>query len=138
MRMARFEPWSTLDLMHRDFNRLATNAVDKQWLPAVDIIEESGRFVLRADVPGVAPEDIDVSLDGGILTISGVRSAEARDEGASIMRSERSAGRFSRRFTLPETTDAETVAARCNNGILEVSIPKQPEVQPRRIRVEAA
>ena len=138
MKIARFEPWSYVDLLHRDLERLAPQSASTHWVPAVDIIEENGRFVLRADVPGVNAEEIDVSLDGGVLTISGVRHAEDRSDDANIKRNERSSGRFFRRFTLPETTDGDGVSAKCSNGILEVSIPKQAEIQPRRIAVEAA
>lgn len=146
MNMTRFEPWSIVDLLHRDLDRIAsrrvaTDADDStvaNWVPAVDIVEEKDRFVLRADVPGVDATDIDVSMDAGVLTVSGVRHAESRTEHDGIKRFERSTGRFLRRFTLPETADAEGITASSKNGILEVSIPKQPEVQARRITVEAA
>ena len=138
MKIARFEPWPYVDLLQRDLNRTATRSAPSEWAPAVDIIEDKGRFLLRADVPGVIPADIDVSMDAGILTVSGVRQAEDRGEETSPRRTERATGRFSRRFTLPETTDAENISAKVSNGILEVVIPKLPEVQPRRISVEAA
>ena len=146
MNLVRFEPWSMSDLMQRDFDRLstrrspqrdvATPAVD--WVPAVDVVELKDGFLLRADVPGVVAEDIEVSMEDGILTVSGVRAAESHDETDGVRRFERRTGRFSRRFSLPDTANAEGVAAKCANGILEVSIPKLPEVQPRRITVEAA
>jgi HSP20 family protein len=104
----------------------------------MDIIEEKDRFLLRADVPGVNAADIDVSMDAGVLTISGERLAEERGEDLGVQRTERSTGRFSRRFTMPETADAESITAKSSNGILEVVIPKLPEVQARRITVEAA
>jgi HSP20 family protein len=146
MNIARFEPWTFVDLLHRDLDRLVGGrrvAGDDQssvadWVPAVDIIEEKDRFVLRADVPGVLPEDIDVSMDNGVLSISGERHAIATGEDTGVQRIERATGRFLRRFTLPETADAEGVAARSANGILEVTIPKAPEIQARRITVEAA
>lgn len=146
MNIARFEPWTFVDLLHRDLDRMVAgrnSSNDEQnsvadWAPAVDIIEEKGRFVLRADVPGVRPEDIDVSMDSGTLSVSGERHAIATDEGTGVQRIERATGRFLRRFTLPETADAETVSAKCANGILEVIIPKTPEIQARRIAVEAA
>ena len=100
--------------------------------------QEQDRFVLRADVPGVKADDIDVSMDQGTLSISGERHANATDEDNGVQRIERATGRFLRRFTLPETADAESVAARSANGILEVTIPKAPEIQARRITVEAA
>ncbi len=146
MNITRFEPWSFVDLLHRDLDRLATRRVPGEgdentianWMPAVDIVEEKDRFVLRADVPGVNPADIEVSMDAGVLTVSGVRHAEDRSENDGIKRFERLTGRFFRRFTLPETADADGITARSSNGILEVAIPKQPEVQARRITVEAA
>ncbi|MCP5092091.1 MAG: Hsp20/alpha crystallin family protein [Gammaproteobacteria bacterium] len=146
MNIARFEPWTFVDLLHRDLDRLADRrgvARDDQsavadWVPAVDILEEDNRFLLRADVPGVVPEDINVSMDSGVLNISGERRAETRDENAGVQRIERATGRFFRHFTLPETADAESISAKCSNGILEVSIPKAPEIQARRITVEAA
>jgi len=89
-------------------------------------------------VPGVAPADIEVSMDAGILTVAGQRAQEARSEDAGLQRVERASGRFFRRFSLPDTADAENISAQCRNGILEVSIPKQPQVQARRIEVQAA
>ncbi|MGI9237932.1 MAG: Hsp20/alpha crystallin family protein [Woeseiaceae bacterium] len=146
MNIARFEPWPFVDLLRRDLDRLAdprrSAAADHDsvadWVPAVDIFEEKSRYVLRADVPGVRPDDINVSMDNGVLNVSGERSAEARPEDVTAQRLERVAGRFFRHFTLPESTDAEAITARCSDGILEVSIPKLPEIQARRINVEAA
>jgi len=146
MNIARFEPWTFVDLLRRDLDRLADPSRAREsshdsvadWVPAVDIFEEKDRYLLRADVPGVNPEDINVSMDNGILNVSGERRAEARTEDATAQRVERVAGRFFRHFTLPESTDADAITARCSNGILEVSIPKLPEVQARRITVEAA
>jgi len=138
MKIARFEPWPYADLLQRDLSRSATRKNSAEWAPAVDILEEKGRFLLRADVPGVSPTDVDVSMDAGVLTVSGVRNAEELGEETGLRRTERLTGRFSRRFTLPETTDADGITARISDGILEVVIPKLPEVQPRRITVEAA
>jgi len=146
MNLTRFEPWSIVDMLHRDLDRLAarhipagdSDAVVTDWVPAVDIIEEKERFVLRADLPGVAPADIEVSMDAGILTVAGQRAQEARSDDAGLQRMERASGRFFRRFSLPDTADAENISAQCRNGILEVSIPKQPQVQARRIEVQAA
>ena len=104
----------------------------------MDIIEKNDAFLLRADVPGVKPEDIDISMENGVLTVSGHRFQEAADDTDGAKRMERSYGRFYRRFTLPETASADDITARCADGILEVSIPKQPEVKARRITVESA
>jgi HSP20 family protein len=138
MKIARFEPWPYADLLQRDLRRGVAPKAPAEWVPAVDIIEEKGRFLLRADVPGVNATDVDVSMDTGVLTISGVRNGEERSEDTDLRRTERLTGRFSRRFTLPETTNADAITARISDGILEVVIPKLPEVQPKRITVEAA
>ena len=146
MNIARFEPWTFVDLLRRDLDRLAdprrAAAGDHEsvadWVPAVDIFEEENRFLLRADVPGVNVDDINVSMENGVLTLSGERRLEPKKEEAAAQRIERASGRFFRHFTLPETTNADGITAKCSNGILEVSIPKMPEVQARRITVEAA
>ena len=144
MNLTRFEPWSLVDLLHRDLDRIATSRFGStngeqsvaDWVPAVDIVEEKDRFVLRADVPGVDPKDIDVSMDNGVLSISGERHNESESQEEGVKRIERFTGRFYRRFTLPDTADPEQISARSEKGILEVSIPKRPEVQARRIAVE--
>jgi len=146
MNLVRFEPWSIADLVQRDLDRIQARRSGRggpetpvsEWAPAVDIVEEKDRFLLWADVPGVVAADIDVSMEDGVLTIAGERHADKHDEATGVGRFERVSGRFHRRFTLPETADAEGIAARSANGILEVSIPKLPIVQPRRITVEAA
>lgn len=138
MKIARFEPWSYVDFFNQDLKRFATDPDVAQWVPAVDIAEEKSRFVVHADVPGVRPEDIDVTMDAGVLTVSGVRNPGSRDDDVELRRTERASGRFLRRFTLPESTDADKITARCRDGILEVSIPKLPEIQARQITVEAA
>ena len=138
MKIARFEPWPYVDLLQRDLHQRPARKATAEWVPAVDIIDEKDRFLLHADVPGVNPEDVEISLEERVLTVSGVRNAEVLGENTDLRRSERLTGRFSRRFTLPETTDADRVTAKISNGILEVVIPKLPEVQPRRITVEAA
>jgi len=149
MNISRFEPWNLANLLHHDVSRLVPDQRDLRtakggeqsvanWLPPVDIIEEDKRFLLRADVPGVKAEDIEIDLEKGVLSISGMRTSEQQEEGQNIQRQERTSGRFLRRFSLPETTDTDDVSATCANGILEIVIPKQPEVQARRITVKAA
>jgi len=130
MSLVRFEPWSLVDRINKDSERT--------WAPAVDILEEKDRFVVRADLPGVDPADIEVNMERGILSVAGERHSEERSEIAGVARYERATGRFLRRFALPDTADAEAISAKSSNGILEISIPKQAAVQPRRITVDAA
>lgn len=125
------------------FNKLAnfdesdqSNVVTSQWAPRVDVKEESGRFVIFADIPGVDPKDIEVSMDKGILTIKGERTTESKDESDRYTRMERSHGLFYRRFALPDSADPEGIKATGRHGVLEITIPKRPETTPRRIAIE--
>jgi HSP20 family protein len=147
MNVIRYEPWGLVNRLQRDLDRLLgasqapaddSSAVTSDWLPAVDIKEEPNGFVIHADVPGVEPKDIDVTLENGILTIRGQRRVEAREERDGYRRVERVSGQFFRRFSLPETAAPDGVQAKYSNGVLEVRIPKQQQVQPRRIKVDAA
>ncbi len=145
MNVARFEPWNLINLVHRDLDQIADRRVRRaskqdsyDWTPAVDVIEEASRFVLRADLPGVSVDDIDLRMDKGVLSIAGERRREDTDDANGVQRYERVAGKFFRRFSLPETAAADEISAKSENGILEISIPKQPEVQPRRITVASA
>lgn len=138
--------------LHRQLNRsfesqAAANSADSSatadWVPPADVAEFADRFVLQLDVPGVSIDAIDITLDQGVLAISGQRGVEqggkeAKVEGLERSRIERLQGRFYRRFTLPDTVDVGAVKASSRDGILEVVIPKQPKAQPRRIEVAAA
>jgi HSP20 family protein len=138
MDLVRFSPWAFTDIVQRDFDRGGLETPVADWSPAVDVIEEAERFVLCADVPGVPPENIDISMEDGILSIAGERQIEKHGDAEGVKRFERVSGRFHRRFTLPDTADADNITARSTNGTLEITIPKLPAVRPRRITVEAA
>ncbi|MGE5625402.1 MAG: Hsp20/alpha crystallin family protein [Bacillota bacterium] len=147
MNMIRYQPWGAFDLMDRllagQGARLARYDADPttaaaDWAPAVDIREEAERFLIRADIPGVDPKDIEVSMEDGVLTLSGERKSESREENEGWTRVERMTGRFLRRFTLPETADAEGISAHGQNGVLEIVIPKQAKAQPKRITVKVS
>ena len=103
--------------------------------PSFDVKENKDGYVFRADLPGVKEEDLEISLTGNRLAISGKREQEKREQGETYYASERSYGSFTRAFTLPDGTDAENVKADLKNGVLEVIVPKKPEVQPRKIAI---
>jgi HSP20 family protein len=105
------------------------------WIPAVDILEKDGNLVLEAHLPGVTEKDIDVKLEGHVLTLTGERKLENEENQNNYHRRESSYGAFSRSFTLPDTVDAEKIKADYKNGILTVTIPQRPEVRPRSIPV---
>ncbi|MEE9286811.1 MAG: Hsp20/alpha crystallin family protein [Gammaproteobacteria bacterium] len=146
MALARYEPWNALTRFHDQLNELfgsrftATleegDIFTSQWRPAVDIKEETDRFVINADVPGVDPKDIEVTMQNGTLTIKGERKTESEEEREGYKRTERSRGTFYRRFSMPDSADAEKVSAKTKNGVLEVVIPKHEVVKPRKISVK--
>jgi len=146
MAITRYYPWTQnprfQDEMKQVFDRFfgedegdQSNVVTSQWTPRVDIKEEDKRFVILADIPGVDPNDIEVHMDSGILSIKGERKTEAKDQNGKLTRIERSYGAFYRRFALPDSADAEGISANGKHGVLEITIPKKPETTPRRISV---
>ena len=106
--------------------------------PSFDVKENKEGYLFRADLPGVKEEDLEISLTGNRLTISGKREQEKHEQGDTYYASERSYGSFSRAFTLPDGTDAENVKAELKNGVLQVIVPKKPEVQPKKITISKA
>jgi len=146
MSMVKYDPWFGARQLQDDINRLfsswSTNdssGVTADWVPNVDINEFDDKFQLYVDVPGVDPKDVEITLESGVLTISGERypQAEKAEEQVIRRRSERGSGRFYRRFILPESVDAEKVKATDRHGVLEILIPKQAKAMPRRIKVAA-
>lgn len=146
MSLVNYDPFFSVRQLQDDINRAFrgwspddSSGVTADWIPAVDINEFDDRFQLFVDVPGVDPKDVEITLEGGVLTITGNRyvQAEKSDENVVHRRTERGTGRFYRRFILPETVDADKVRAKDRHGVLEISIPKQAKAQPRRIEVAA-
>ena len=148
MSLVRYEPLDFLDRLQTQLNKLydpglllgsdeESNIVTSRWTPAVDIREEDDRFVIHADVPGVDPKDIDVTMENGVLTIKGERKTESEEEREGYKRVERSRGAFYRRFSLPDTADSDKINAKSKNGVLEIVIPKHEVVQTRKIAVKS-
>ena len=144
MSLMKYEPWSLLEQMRREMDRAmdtrtaeGSSVATSDWVPAVDIKEEKDAFVIVADIPGVDPKDIEVHMEHGMLTIKGEKESQKKEEREGYKRVERSFGSFYRRFGLPDTADAEKISAKSNNGVLEVRIGKQEQVQPRKISVNS-
>lgn len=148
MSLVRYQPWNT-DQFNKEltsfFNHrheldpnahTASNVVTSDWTPAVDVKETDKEFILHADIPGVDPKDIDVHMENGLLTIKGQRESEKTEDHDGYTRIERSYGQFYRRFSLPDTADAERINAKCDNGVLRITIPKHAKLQARKIKVE--
>jgi HSP20 family protein len=140
MTIVRYDPWAFVGRLQRQLDQAFgdTDAASISWIPHVDVREEAERFVVTADLPGVEGKDIEITADKGVLTVRGERGSEKKASGESYERVERASGTFLRRFTLPESVDAEAIKATHANGVLELSIPKRPQEQPRRISVQAA
>lgn len=143
MAITRYEPWSLLNQLQHELGRIHDgnsengSVATAEWAPAVDIKEDVERFVLHADIPGVKPEDIDVSMEDGVLTIKGEKESESKTEKDGYKRVERTSGSFYRRFSLPDTANAEAISAKSKNGVLEIVIPKREAVKPKKISVAA-
>jgi HSP20 family protein len=114
------------------------SAAARRWVPAIDLADDGEHLVLRADLPGLTEDDVEVEVSDGVLTVSGERKAEEKKEGEGYYRIERSFGRFSRSLSLPEGIDADKVTAEFDNGVLEVRIPKPEERKPHRVEIGAA
>jgi HSP20 family protein len=148
MSLVRYEPWGLLNQLHGEIDRLFDTRLSgygednsqlatSDWVPAVDIREEADRYVIHADVPGVDAKDIEVHMEDGVLSIKGERQSESKEEREHYKRVERVHGSFYRRFNMPDTANAEAVSAKSKDGVLEIVIPKQEKLQPKRIKVES-
>lgn len=138
----RVSPFNALNQLNRELNRffddrpLGQLSEGSNWSPQVDISESEDSFLVTADMPGVKPEDIEISLHQGVLTIKGERNTEEEVNEANFTRRERVRGTFYRQFTVPQTADEDTVSAKSNHGVLEITIPKGQKAKPISITVE--
>ena len=142
MSLVRYEPVNLFNRINDEINRnfagtrTATAANEEyDWTPAVDIRETDDRYILTADIPGVHRNDVEITLEDGVLTVKGSRTSESEVSEEGYRRKERFHGTFARRFSLPDTVDAANISATANDGILEIEIPKQAKPEPKRITV---
>ncbi len=148
MALVRWDPVREIDSLQGEMNRLFSTFFDtptraaganatatRRWIPAMDLVEAGEHFVLKADLPGMTENDVNIELENNVLTVSGERKTEHEEKHEGYYRLERSAGAFSRSLTLPEGIDADAIAASFDNGVLEVRIPKPAQAQPRRVQI---
>jgi len=141
----RWEPLREFATLQNEMNRLFGSVFDtppqgnggtlRRWMPAMDLVETEDHFVLRADLPGLSEEDVNIEVEERVLTISGERKAEHTENKDGYHRVERAFGSFSRSLTLPEGVNAEAVSASFDRGVLEVRIPKPEQRKPRKISI---
>jgi HSP20 family protein len=145
MALVRWEPVRELTSLQSEMNRLFNTFFDspttgngsaRRWIPAMDLVETDEHFVLKADLPGLTEDDVNIEVEDNVLTVSGERKAEHEDKREGYVRVERSYGSFRRSLTLPEGVDPESVSASFDKGVLEVRIPKPEERKPRRVAIQ--
>ncbi len=143
MALVRWEPARELPNLQSEMNRLFSSFFDPasggasapRFVPAMDLVETGEAFVLKADLPGIPEQDVRVEVEDDVLTISGERKSEQREEKAGHVRIERAYGSFRRAVTLPDGIDASQVKASFENGVLEVRIPKPAERKPHKVQI---
>jgi HSP20 family protein len=129
------EPFS--NEVTRLFNTLFDEGQSQRWVPAMDLVEADDHFLLKADLPGLGEDDVNIEIRDNALTISGERKAENEHRERGWYRVERSFGQFSRSLTLPEGVDPDAVEATFDRGVLEVRVPKPEQRKPRRIAISS-
>lgn len=150
MALIRWEPARELATIQTEMNRLFSTFFDsptppangngaalRRWIPAMDLVETGEDFVLRADLPGLTEDDVNIELEDNVLTVSGERKSEHEERKEGYYRVERSFGSFSRSLTLPEGIDPDGVKASFEHGVLEVRIPKPEQRKPRKVTISA-
>ena len=144
MAMVRWEPVRDLLTLSERMNRMLDPnfrgndedwALGGSWAPAVDIYEKDGNIVLKAELPGVDPKDVDVRVENNLLTLRGERKFDNEVKRDNYHRVERSYGSFSRSFTLPNVVDTQNIKAEYRDGVLHMTLPKREEAKPRQIQI---
>jgi HSP20 family protein len=139
--VVRFDPFRDITSLRDEMNRLFSRTIGEgspagsAWTPAVDIFDASDAILLKAELPGLAADDIDIEVDDNVLTLKGERRFEDRVEEGRYYRLERAYGQFQRSVTLPQGVKADEISASFDQGVLTVRVPKADEVKPRKIAV---
>jgi HSP20 family protein len=136
--LAKWDPFRDLSAMEDEFDRLVGRAFSRSaWVPALDVRETEDLFEVTVDLPGMAPEDVAVTFEAGVLTVSGTRQFSREESQETYHRIERSYGTFARQIKLPRTADTEKIEASFDKGVLSVTVPKAEAAKPRTIEVKA-
>ena len=146
MAITRWDPFSDLLSLQDEFNKFFEDRLSKRlggegisqntWAPAVDIYEDENGITIDAELPGLNQKDIEVKVENNSLVIKGEKKFENEDKKENYHRIERFYGAFQRSFILPETVDSEKIKAEYKNGVLQIKIPKKPEVKPKQIKID--
>ncbi len=137
MAIMRFDPLRFALDVDQAFDELTAH-LGGTWQPRLDVLEHNDRLVVQVDAAGIDPGSLDVTLENGMLTISGTRTLEQDEETASYRRREIFRGQFQRTLRVPEQVDADQTSAKYENGMLMVTLPKRPEIMPKKLTIEVA
>ena len=146
MALVRWDTSRELDPFQSEFNRLFDSFLGnggradvrtRRWVPPMDLVETDGALVLRADLPGLGRDDVEIEVKDDVLTVSGERRSEHEERADGHYRVERAFGRFSRSLSLPKGVDADSIGADFTDGVLEIRIPKPEERRPHRVAIGA-
>lgn len=143
MTLVRFSPMRDMMSLQEELNRIFNSTSrsggeeyeSATWSPVADVIEDGDKFMIRADMPGVAKGDVKINFKEGVLTLSGERKSVERKEGETSHREERVYGRFYRSFTFPSPVNADKIDAKFQDGVLQVTVPKAEEAKPKQIEI---
>ena len=145
MALVRWEPVRELTSLQNEMNRVFSSFFDspaggngqslRRWVPAMDLVETEEHFVLRADLPGLGTEDVNIEVEDNVLTVSGERKVEHETQREGFYRVERASGAFRRSLTLPDGVNLDDIAASFDKGVLEIHIPKPEERKPRKVSI---
>lgn len=145
MAITRWDPFRDLMSIQNEMNRLfgrtyggdVGETTRGAWTPALDVFETQEKFVITMELPGVSPDDVDISVEDSTLMVRGERRFYNEQQEESFLRIERRFGEFTRSLTLPSTADAESIQASFDQGLLTIEVPKKEEAKPRKISIKA-
>lgn len=145
MAVVRWDPWRELAGLERQFDEMfgrmgrgRARSAEAGWSPAIDVHQQGDTYVIRAEIAGIPPHQVDVTVDDNVLTISGTREEDRSVEEGQWIRRERFAGRFQRSISLPSGVSTEDISATANNGVIEVRVPCRPSAEPQRIQLQTS
>lgn len=146
MSIIHWNPLTELEDIQSDINRIFDNTVFRRranaktelglWQPVIDVIETKENYQVKAEIPGIAKEDISINVNDSILTIKGEKKQEISEKDTNLLRTERLYGMFQRQLALPQDVDAEKINARFKDGVLELMIPKGEKTKPKEIKIQ--
>jgi HSP20 family protein len=138
--LTRWEPFAELGELRSHFDRLlgeVASVRERAWTPAVDVVRDNGNLVVRADVPGIKPEEVKIEVEDDILTVSGSHEETKEEKDKDYLRRERRYGSFSRSLALPAGVEAKKIQAKTHEGVVEVTIPLPKEPEKKKVEIKA-